>query len=118
MRKFLLCLLLCAPLTISFAVAPKTFNWLPPTQYVDGTPLPDGEIESYNIYCNSALLGNVPNTGSTDQWTSAPLSDGAHDCYATTVATNGEESDPSNSVNFTVLPSKPEAPTTFTVTLP
>jgi hypothetical protein len=116
MKKLLLCLLLCAPLT--FAIAPKEFNWIPPTQYVDGTALPDAEIESYNIYCNSVLLGNVPNTGGTDSWTSDPLPDGTYSCFATTIASNGEESDPSNAANFTVLPSKPEAPTNFSVTLP
>ena len=116
MKKLLLCLLLCAPLT--FAVEPKDFNWIPPTQYENGQPLPDDEIASYNIYCNGSLLGNVPNTGGTDSWTSDPLSDGTYDCHATTVATNGEESVPSVAINFTVAPSKPKAPTNFSVTLP
>lgn len=108
--------IMIAPLV--FAIAPKTFSWVPPTEYVDGAPLPDDEIASYNIYCNSVLLANVPNTGGTNTWTSDPLPDGSYSCFATTIAVNGEESDPSNSANFTVLPSKPGAPTTFTVELP
>jgi hypothetical protein len=116
MRKLLYCLILCAPLV--FAVQPKTFDWTPPIQNTDGTPLADGEIASYNIFCNAVLLGNVPNTGGTDTWTSPPLPAGTYDCHATTVAINGEESDASNSVNFIVDPSKPEAPTGFSVSLP
>jgi len=116
MRKLLYCLLLCAPLV--FAIESKTFQWVPPTQNTDGSTLPDAEIASYNIYCNSVLLGNAPNTGGTDTWVSPTLPQGNYTCHATTVATNGEESDASNVVNFTVAPSKPEAPSNFSVVLP
>jgi len=116
MRKLLYCLLICAPIT--FAVEPKTFDWIPPTLNTDGTPLPDAEIASYNIYCNAVVLGNVPNTGGTDTWTSPPLPEGSYTCHATTLASNGQESAPSNAVNFTVDPSIPEAPTSFSVSLP
>jgi hypothetical protein len=114
--KLFIALLVISPLV--FAVEPKTFNWTPPTQNTDGTPLPDAEIASYNIYCNSVVLGNVINTGGTDTWTSPPLPEGTYACYATTMATNGQESAASNSVNFTVDPSIPEAPTGFSVSLP
>jgi len=116
MKKLLYCLLLCAPLV--FAIESKTFTWTPPTQNTDGSTLPDAEIASYNIYCNSVLLGNAPNTGGTDTWVSPTLPQGNYTCHATTVATNGEESDASNVVNFTVAPSKPEAPSNFSVVLP
>ncbi len=98
----------------------KEFNWTPPTQYEDGSPLPDGEIASYNIYCNGSLLGNVVNAGGTNTWTSpdGSLPPGTYDCYATTVASNGLESEASNTVNFTVSPSNPAAPSDFSVTLP
>jgi len=114
--KWAIALLVISPLV--FAVEPKTFNWTPPTQNTDGTPLADAEIASYNIFCNSVLLGNQPNTGGTDTWTSPPLPEGSYSCHATTLATNGEESAASNSVNFTVDPSIPEAPTGFSVSLP
>ncbi len=119
MKRFfylVLALLLVGPL--AFAIQPKTFDWVPPTLYEDGSALPDAEITSYNIYCNSVLLGNAPNTGGTDTWTSPPLPPGVYACHATTVASNGEESVPSNTSNFTVDPSKPAAPTNFSVTLP
>jgi hypothetical protein len=114
--KFIVVVMLISPLV--FAVETKTFDWTPPVQNTDGTPLPDAEIASYNIFCNAVLLGNVPNTGGTDSWLSPPLPVGAYNCHATTVAINGEESAASNSVNFTVDPSKPEAPSNFSVTLP
>jgi hypothetical protein len=116
MRRLLLCILLVSPLV--FSVENKTFDWTPPTQNTDGTPLADADIASYNIFCNAVLLGNAPNTGGTDTWTSPPLPAGAYNCHATTVAISGEESDASNAVNFTVAPSKPEAPSNFSVTLP
>ncbi len=108
--------LIIAPLV--FAIQPKTFDWTPPTLNTDGTALSDAEIASYNIFCNSVVLGNVPNTGGTDTWTSPPLPDGDYICHATTVATNGEESVASNTTNFTVVPSVPGPPTNFSVTLP
>jgi hypothetical protein len=114
--KLFIALLLISPLV--FAVESKTFNWTPPVQNTDGTPLADAEIASYNIFCNAVLLGNVVNTGSTDTWVSPPLPAGSYNCHATTVAVSGEESDASNAVNFTVAPSKPEAPSNFSVTLP
>jgi len=119
MKRFIylaLALLLIGPL--AFAIQPKTFNWTPPALYENGLTLPDGEIASYNIYCNALLLGNVPNTGGTDTWTSPPLPDGTYSCHATTMALNGEESVPSNTSNFTVEPSKPGPPTGFSVSLP
>ena len=112
----IIALLILSPLV--FAVETKTFNWIPPTQNTDGTPLTDAEISSYNIFCNTILLANVLNTGATDTFTSGPLPTGAYICFATTIATNGEESGASNSINFTVDPSVPEAPGGFSVTLP
>ena len=112
----LIALICLSPLV--FAVEPKTFNWTPPTQNTDGTALTDAEISSYNIFCNAVLLSNVINTGGTDTFTSAPLPAGSYVCHATTIASNGEESAASNTVNFTVAQSVPQPPTGFTVTLP
>lgn len=106
--------LLCLS-TLVFAATPKTFSWTPPTEYEDETPLPQGEIESYNIYCDGAEvpIWNQPNEPlGTDTWT-APNDQfalGIHVCTATAVATNGEESVRSNAVNFTVVAPRPKAP--------
>ncbi len=118
MKYFIRALALICLSPLVFAVETKTFNWTPPTQNTDGTILTDAEISSYNIFCNTILLANVVNTGATDTFTSGPLPAGTYICFATTVAINGEESDASNSVNFTVDPSVPEAPGGFSVTLP
>lgn len=101
--------------TLVFAATPKTFTWIPPSQYEDGEPLPNNEIESYNIYCDGAevAIWNQPNEPvGTDTWT-APNDQfalGIHVCTATAVATNGEESVRSNAVNFTVVAPRPKAP--------
>lgn len=116
--KKLLALILLLPLTVTLADGSKTFQWTPPTQYVDGTPLNDADIASYNIYCNGSLLANVTNTGGTDVYESGLLPTGTYSCTATTVTVEGVESAESNSTNFTVDPSVPEAPSGFTVILP
>ena len=116
----LLLILLVLFSTVALGFQNKTFDFVPPIQNMDGSPLADAEIASYNIFCNDALLGNVLNTGGTNTWTSpdGSLPPGIYQCHATTVRDDGEESDPSNSVNFIVDPSRPEAPTGFSVTLP
>lgn len=113
MKRLLLCLLLCLPLTVTWAVGEKTFNWTPPTQYVDGTNLPQDQIASYDIECDGQLLVNVPNTPlNTDTYEAPPgtFATGTHTCVAFTITVEGERSDPSNAVNFTVAPGKPNPP--------
>lgn len=108
-----LALLCIAPLV--FAVGGKTFTWQPPTQRMDGSALPQAEIREYKIYCDGDPLPvwtqeNVPLN--TDTWIApdGTFSVGTHSCFATTVDTEGQESDPSNTVNFTVTPERPNAP--------
>lgn len=107
-------LLLISPLT--FAIGAKTFTWTPPTERIDASPLPNAEIAEYRIYCDSDLVNPVrvqPNVPlDTDTW-AAPdgtFAIGAHTCAATTVDTEGQESDPSNTVNFIVSSARPKAP--------
>jgi hypothetical protein len=118
MKRLIVLFLLGSPLV--FGYQNKTFNWTPPNSYTDGSPLPQSEIASYNIYCNGSLLGSVINTAGTDVWTSpdGSLPPGNYVCYATTVGTDAAESGPSNSVNFIVDPLIPGAPVGLTVQLP
>lgn len=118
MRRLLIVLLLLSPLVFGFQN--KTFDWVPPTQNTDGSPLPNAEIGSYNIYCNGTLLGNIVNTNGTDTWESpdGSLPPGTYDCHGTAVNTAGVESSASNTVNFIVADSVPNPPTGFSVTLP
>lgn len=109
--KWILALLLVSPLV--FAVGEKTFNWTPPTQYEDATPLPQTDIASYDIECDGSLLVNVPNAPlDTDQYVAPPgtFAVGDHACVAYTITTLGVRSQPSNAVNFTVSPGVPNPP--------
>lgn len=106
-----LALVLLSPLV--FAIGEKTFDWTPPTEYVDATPLPQSEIASYDIECDGALLTNVPNAPlDTDQYIAPPgtFATGDHSCVAYTITTEGVRSDASNPVNFTVAAGKPNPP--------
>lgn len=113
MGKRLLVLIFLLPLTVT--VAQKTFVWTPPTEREDTTPLPDAEIASYNIYCDGLPdpIWNQNHEPTNEQrWISPPgtFARGYHECYATTVDTDSQESGPSNTVNFIVAPPPPAAP--------
>ena len=111
--KRLLLILLLMPLTFAWAVGEKTFTWTPPTQYDDGSALPQSEIASYDIECDGGLLVNVPNVPlDTDTYQAPPgtFSVGTHECVAFTVSTDGVRSIASNPVNFTVAPGTPNPP--------
>lgn len=113
MKKLLLCLLICLPITVTWAIGEKTFNWTPPTQYEDDSPLPQSEIASYDIECDGSLLTNVPNVPlNTDTYQAPPgtFSVGPHTCVGYTVTVEGIRSVASNAVNFTVAPGVPKAP--------
>ena len=96
----------------------KTFSWTVPTEYTNALPLPDNEISSYMIICDDgggmAFLASVANTGATNTYQQV-LATGSYTCFVRTIATNGLESAPSNTVNFTVGVSTPNAPTLFQV---
>lgn len=114
--KLIFALLLVSPLV--FAVGEKTFTFTPPTQYEDGTPLPQSEIASYDIECDGSLLTNLPNIPlDTDTYQAPPgtFATGTHACQAFTVTTEGVRSGPSNTVNFTVAPGVPSPPINFAV---
>ena len=114
--RLLLALLFVSPLV--FAIGEKTFTFTPPTQYEDGTPLPQSKIGSYDIMCDGQLLVNFPNVPINTDTYQAPagtFATGTHVCVAHTVTTEGIRSAPSNSVNFTVEPGVPSAPINFVV---
>jgi hypothetical protein len=124
LKLILFGLMLVSPLV--FAVGEKTFSWIPPTEYeadANGVvaPLPNADITSYSIYCEGALLVNIPNAPvDTDEYIAPPgtFAIGTHSCHATTVVetldTDGNlvmsESVPSNVVSFTVAPDQPRPP--------
>jgi hypothetical protein len=115
MKYFLRVVALLLLSSVVFGIGGKTFTWQPPTQRMDGTALPQTEIREYKIYCDGDpapvwTQENVPLN--TDTWVApdGTFALGTHVCFATTVDTTGQESDPSNTVNFTVTPERPNAP--------
>lgn len=121
MKYLLRIFALLAVSTLVFAAGSKTFTWLPPTEREADpdsgfvAPLPQNEIAEYRIYCDGSVtpVHVQPNEPlNTDTWAapSGTFATGAHNCVATTVDTEGQESDVSNSVNFIVSPERPKAP--------
>jgi len=119
--KKLLALLLITPLVFAQVAPQKVFTWTPPTEREPdpdtgvSAPLPDSEIASYNIYCDTdpAPIWQQTNQPGADERWEAPAGSfalGTHNCHATTVDTGGRESDPSNVVNFTVTLANPKPP--------
>lgn len=120
--RLILVLLLLSPLLLTTeevqAVGEKTFTFTPPNLFTDGTPLPQSMISSYDIECNGSLLANVPNVPLNTDYYEAPAGTfptGDYACQAFTVTTEGIRSGPSNTVNFTVVPGIPSAPTNFAI---
>lgn len=109
--KLFLALLLVSPLV--FAVGEKTFEWTPPTEYEDSTPLSQSEIASYDIECDAGFLVSIPNVPlNTDTYQAPPgtFAVGNHSCVAYTVTTLGVRSAASDPTNFTVAPGVPNPP--------
>lgn len=92
---------------VTMAVAQaKTMSWTHPTERVDGSPLAVTEIAETRIYCDGEAAIVVAAPASSYQY----LTPGTHTCHATTVDTQGLESDPSNTITFEVLKAAPAAP--------
>lgn len=113
-------LLLLAALT--FDVQPQALptsyivTFVPPTEYVDGTPLNEADIDHYSVYCDGSYIKDVPNDFSR-QFTLGlddRLAPGSHTCgLSDTVA--GIESVLSNTKDFPLGQRTPGAPTLTTV---
>jgi len=114
-KKLLLAFLLVSP--IVFAYQSKDFDWIPPTERVDGAPLADSEIAAYRILCNGSQVVEVPNTGGTNSWQSpdGAFPPGDYSCTARTVDTAGLVSEDSAPVVFTVDPAAPNPPSGLSV---
>lgn len=92
-----------------------TISWLPPTQYTDGTPLLEQELDFYTLYINGTGVVNLDvilGTWTADITITEP---GTHVLALTVTANNGVESALSTPVNFTVGPRTPMAPINLTV---
>lgn len=52
MKKFLVLTLLVLS-AAAYAIPDSTFNATPPTQYVDGNPIPGTDVLTYTVFCSS-----------------------------------------------------------------
>ena len=83
------------------------FTYTAATERVDGSPLALADIAFTRLYCDGTLI--VEEAGA-DLGFNPDLGIGSHDCYATHVDTDGQESDPSNIVTKVVNPARPSSP--------
>lgn len=119
-----LTLLMTAPL---WAAITKDVTWLPPTERVNGDPLPASEIASYDLECvrtgtgevvyNAQLAGN-----DTTHQTAEVFDDGEFQCRMRTVDTGGLMSEWGESNVFTVgrcevTDCRPQPPRSISVVL-
>ena len=83
------------------------FTYTAATERVDGSPLLLTDIAFTRLYCDGAMVVEEPGA---DETFNPELGLGSHDCYATHVDTDGQESDPSNIVTKVVNPARPSSP--------
>lgn len=92
----------------------KTWNWVAPTAYENGTPIPGGDLEAYTLHCGMQAGGPYVASQVFEMQVSPSDEDmafivqgmpGTYYCAATVRSVaHGTESGYSNEVNFTVLP--------------
>lgn len=87
----------------------KDFTWTNPTTRIDGSALDIADIASTRIYCDGDTSPTLE-TLDNGEAINGDFGIGDHSCFATTVDTDGQESDPSNTVNFTITPARPNPP--------
>ncbi len=93
-------------------------SWTPPTEYTDGAPLLEQDLDFYTFYCDGgsvAVIDSVIGTRSADVSTNA-LAQGNHTCHLTVTSLQAAESGPSNEINFTIGPRVPMAPAGLSLT--
>lgn len=118
MKRFLQAVVLAVLLgSLTIQADPwKTWNWEAPTEYENEMPIPVEDDLSYRLKCGSAQGGpydmyetllNEPPPDIQDMGPLVGNQPGTYYCVATaTSSLHNTESEPSNEVNFTVLPSE------------
>jgi hypothetical protein len=87
-------------------------NWIPPTEYTDGFPLLEQDLDFYTFYCNGSVVKQIDNVVGTHS-NSVDVSGferGDHDCSMTVTSLLGATSAASNSITFTLGPRVPGSP--------
>ena len=109
MNRWLILLLLLSP--VVFSQITRDASWVPPTEFVGGDPLAEGDISHYSFSCSNNdgvsfdfYTADITNTGNVTTFvTDAIFSPGDYRCYITAWAqhpadTQERESEPSNQV--------------------
>lgn len=99
-----------------------TLSWTNPSQYVDGSAIEAGDLDSVRVECFRSndtvptFVSTVPDTGEglpqTETYTAAIPSPGTYTCVAYAIVVGGVESDASNSATRKYT-GKPLPPQTF-----
>ena len=113
-KKWFIGLLVSIGMISVAVVAPVAVNYVPATQYTDGSPMPIDEIAETRLYCNGALVTTESGADGSFDDVSGLLPVGVSQCYGTHVATNGIESGQSNTVSVTVISSAAPNPPELT----
>lgn len=97
-----------------------TLSWTNPTQYVDGSLIEAGDLESIRVECFrsndtvATFVSTVPDTGEgaaqSETFTGVIPGPGTYNCLAYAIVVGGAESDPSNqaSKKYTGKPLPPQ----------
>jgi len=87
-----------------------SLSWTNPEQRTDGTAFDAAtEQAEIRIYCNGDTSPTFVSPGDADAMDQITAAS-EYTCYATALDTDGQESDPSNTVTKTVLPARPNPP--------
>lgn len=112
-KTFVLAFLLtCAP-----AVYADDFQicWTPPTEFVNGDPLLEQDLQSYDLYINDQNVMTFAAIVGTWCVTYTTHVEGTYTVDMTVTHVNGQTSDRSNQQVFTLGPRRPKAPSNLTV---
>jgi hypothetical protein len=105
--------LLASTINTARADVTKTFSWVAPTKNVDGSTLPTSQITGYKLECTPVGPTPITISGPVTSYMQS-FTPGTYTCTLRSLA-NGQQSAPSNAVNFTVPPPVPNPPTMLTV---
>jgi hypothetical protein len=93
-----------------------TISWSPPTEYTDGFPLLEQDMDFYTFSCNGSQLKVIDLVVGTysDIVDVSGLSSGSYTCHLTITSLEAVESGPSNTINFTINARTPGSPAGLT----
>lgn len=99
-----------------------TLSWVNADEFVDGTPMEAGDLESVRIECfrqndtDATFTATVPDSGEgqpqTETFEGVIPQPGTYNCFAYSIVIDGTESDPSNQTSKKYV-GKPLPPQTF-----